>query len=84
MAERIGGEVVGEEKQGETRRESGCLCFAWISLFVSSRWLEREKNAFPWIFPTHEKKRRDDEVVMMMRLKVAGFGVGLVDLTWSP
>lgn len=35
-------------------------------------------------FSNTRKKRRDDEVVMMMRLKVAGFGVGLVDLTWSP
>ena len=33
---------------------------------------------------SNTRKKRDDEVMMMMRLKVAGFGVGLVDLTWSP
>jgi hypothetical protein len=55
-----GGRIEGRrwEKEGEgRRRESGCgagLCFAWISLFVSSRWW-RERNAFPWIFLTHKK-----------------------------
>jgi hypothetical protein len=32
-------------------------------------------------FSNTQKRRRDE--LMMMRLKVGGFGVGLVDLTWS-
>ena len=77
---------MGEGRGGETRRdESGCgagLCFAWISLFVSSRWLEGKERVtvdFSKTTQTNTKKKRDDDDD-----EVEGFGVGLVDLTWSP
>jgi len=77
---------VGEGRGGETRRDervgaelaSALLGFRF--LFLVGGW--RERNALPWIFLTqhkHTKKKRDDDDD-----EVEGFGVGLVDLTWSP
>jgi hypothetical protein len=90
----------GRWDDGEGRREwvrcgAGwlSLCFAWISLFVSSRWREEKERGSVdfsiWLKKNqktklHERgqRRRDDELMMRERLQLQVFGVwfGRLDL----